>query len=157
MEEIAVTFNYNLNGILDVRAECVSTKEEMSITVQDALDRNSEIAYQESVDRLKEFFEKAAAEKEAEEDIIMPEFENMSLFEELDSVDLDDFDEEIKSVEELIEEAELLKKRAEELVNDENKKSRLKAEYIILKLDETIEAGDEEELQKAIDLAFEKY
>lgn len=155
-EEIAVTFNYNLNGILEVRAECVSTGEEMSITVQDALDRNSEAAYQESVDRLEEFFKKAAEEKKLKEETVLAELEDMALAEELDSVDLDDLDEEIESVEELIEEAELLKKRAEELAENENKKLRLKAEYIILKLDEAIESGEQEKLQKAIDLAFEE-
>jgi len=135
VEEIAVTFNYNLNGILDVRAKCVSTEKEMTITVQDALDRNSETAYQESVERLEEFFEEVAEDED---------------------IEVEDIDEEIMSFEELIEEAESLKKQAGVLAKDNNKASRLKAEYIILKLDEAIESGEEEELQKAVDLAFEE-
>ncbi len=149
VERIAVTFNYNLNGILDVRAKSVSTGEEMEITVHDALERNSQDSYQESIERLEDFYQEAVEKKEMEEDIF-PEGFDLEDFE-----DLEDFDEQLETVESLIDEAEHLKSRAQQLLQD-RKKNKLKLEYHILKLNESIDSKDKEELREAISLAFEE-
>jgi len=155
-EEIAVTFNYNLNGILDVTAKSLSTEKEMKITVQDALDRGTKSSYQESVKRLEEFYQEAVEKKELEEDVFLEELEN-SIFEgELDSSDIVELNGGEETLEGLIEEAGLLKNRAEDLLESENNKYRLKAEYVILKLDEAVENNDKEKLKEAVDLAFEE-
>jgi chaperonin GroEL len=65
--------------------------------------------------------------------------------------------EESRSMESLLGEAELMKNRAQELIEDDEEKSvRLKAEYVILKLEEAMEAEDKEQLEIAIDKAFEE-
>ncbi|QQK74953.1 Hsp70 family protein [Salicibibacter cibarius] len=48
-EGVGVTFRYNLNGILEVTAKSITTGKEMTITVEDALDRNSDTAFQDSL------------------------------------------------------------------------------------------------------------
>ncbi|MCY0897936.1 MAG: Hsp70 family protein [Firmicutes bacterium] len=48
VEAIDVTFRYNLNGMLEVKARSVSTGEEMGMVVQDALDRASPEALEKS-------------------------------------------------------------------------------------------------------------
>lgn len=56
-EAVEVTYRYNLNGILEVTAKCVSTGKEMSVTVQDALNRNSQEAFAASAARLAALFQ----------------------------------------------------------------------------------------------------
>jgi molecular chaperone DnaK len=74
-EPILVEFRYNLNGILEVSAKAASNGKAMSITVQDALQRDSEAVYEESVARLVSLWENADdeedwdAELEGEEDL----------------------------------------------------------------------------------------
>lgn len=58
-----------------------------------------------------------------------------------------------ETLEGLIEEAGLLKSRVEDILQRENNKYRLKAEYLILKLDEAIDKNEKEILRKAIDLS----
>ena len=64
-ETILVEFRYNLNGILEVSAKAASNGKAMSITVQDALQRDSEAVYEESVARLVSLWENADDEEEA--------------------------------------------------------------------------------------------
>ena len=59
-----------------------------------------------------------------------------------------------KDQRDLIEEAEMLKARAQELV--EAKQERLQAEYIIMKLDQALAAEAKEELEAAVEEAFDK-
>jgi molecular chaperone DnaK len=61
-ETIDITYRYNLNGILEVTAKCGSTGKEMSVTVQDALNRDSREAFEDSLSRLASLFENKEAE-----------------------------------------------------------------------------------------------
>ena len=55
-EVIEVKFRYNLNGILEVSAKCVSNNKEMTVIIQDALDRDSEEAYEDSIERVESLY-----------------------------------------------------------------------------------------------------
>ncbi|WP_201780851.1 Hsp70 family protein [Aneurinibacillus tyrosinisolvens] len=104
-EAINVTFRYNLNGILEVTASCVSTGEAMKVTIQDAINRDSEAAIAESVRAIEELY---AQSKEAGD-----EEEEWELEELLADAEWDE-DEDIPA-EELQTEAERLLKQAERL------------------------------------------
>jgi molecular chaperone DnaK len=56
VEPIDVTYHYNLNGILEVTATCIKNKKTNSLTVQDALARNSEQDFKESLNKLQKVF-----------------------------------------------------------------------------------------------------
>lgn len=51
-EVIEVKFRYNLNGILEVHAKCLSTQKEMTVTVQDALNRDTQKTLEESMEKI---------------------------------------------------------------------------------------------------------
>ncbi|BBB92619.1 MAG TPA: Hsp70 family protein [Methylomusa anaerophila] len=51
-ERIDVTYRYDLNGILEVTAKCVSNNKEQSLTVHDELARDSQEAFQDSMEKL---------------------------------------------------------------------------------------------------------
>jgi len=55
-EVIEIIYRYNLNGILEVTAKCVSTGKAMTVTVQDALNRDSQEAFAQSAAKLEELF-----------------------------------------------------------------------------------------------------
>lgn len=61
-EIIEVKFRYNLNGILEVHAKCVSTDKEMTITVQDALDRDSEETFKASIEKIESLYDETEEE-----------------------------------------------------------------------------------------------
>src|SRR5690606_12627392 len=69
-EEVEVTFRYNLNGILEVSAACVSTGKEMSVVVQDALKRDSDEAFQESYEKLQQLWENADSDEDEWEEVL---------------------------------------------------------------------------------------
>ncbi|MGL5514944.1 MAG: Hsp70 family protein, partial [Sporomusa sp.] len=68
-EPIDVTYSYNINGILEVSAKCIANGQEAKLTVHDALERDSQQSFSESVDKLRELYQNAADEEaEALED-----------------------------------------------------------------------------------------
>jgi molecular chaperone DnaK len=67
-EAIDVTFRYNLNGMLEVKARSVSTDEEMGMVVQDALDRTSPEALEQSREQIEALVAEVPA-KLAETDV----------------------------------------------------------------------------------------
>lgn len=149
-EEIDVTFRYNLNGILEVKAKSVSNGNVMSITVEDELDRTSEEAFWESV-------EKVNQKKNAKRKSTVPDYEQQDIFNLLD-------DGEELSLEELITEAGDLKKRSQEKLEDAlPMKSKSRLLRAIEELTGAIDSEDEEKLKKAtekstdilIDIEFE--
>gem|GEM_PF-6544293 len=107
-EVIEVTYRYNLNGILEVTARCMSTGKEMSVTVQDALDRDSEEAFEESKAGLEALFSSAGDELEDKED----KEEWDSLAEILAGEVEEEMDEDVVSPTVLHEEASRLRGRA---------------------------------------------
>jgi molecular chaperone DnaK len=58
LEAVDITYRYNLNGILEVNALCVSTGKQMTVSVQDGIDRDSPYAFKESRDRLERLLER---------------------------------------------------------------------------------------------------
>ncbi|KXG76314.1 Hsp70 family protein [Thermotalea metallivorans] len=138
-EVIEVTFRYNLNGILEVTAKCVSTGKAMTVTVQDALNRDSKEAFEESKAKLEALLEEQDGEEVEEE-----------IWDELWNA-IGDEDEEEKTLDELMEEALALKARAEQLKGTLGQKQKPRAEKVIALLDEALREADKEKLQQAID------
>lgn len=146
-EAVEVTYRYNLNGILEVTAKCVSTAKEMSVTIQDALNRDSHEAFEESAARLATLFENVGEEPDDELD-----GEEWSLFPDFNDEEDADLDEDQElSVPVLHEEAFRLRERAgtlfETLAGDE----RRKVEKLIQLLDEAVSGDDIDRLQAVID------
>ncbi|MEC1723062.1 Hsp70 family protein [Schinkia azotoformans] len=156
-EEVDVTFRYNLNGILEVSAKCVSTGKEMSVVVQDALRRDSNESFQESVQRLESLWRTADLDDNDESDYTDEDWEMIDDL--LGEVDLDDsdIDEEFED-EELTpsviqEEAIQLRERALNLLDKVDESNRNKVRLVIDLLDEAVAKNDVEQLEKAIDEA----
>ncbi|THF77566.1 Hsp70 family protein [Cohnella fermenti] len=61
-EQIEITFRYNLNGILETTAKCVSTGKQMTVTVQDGLNRESQASFRDSASRLEALWSSAPAD-----------------------------------------------------------------------------------------------
>jgi molecular chaperone DnaK len=142
-EAINVTFRYNLNGILEVTASCVSTGEAMKVTVQDAINRDSEAAIAESVRAIEELY---AQSKEAGD-----EEEEWELEELLADAEWDE-DEDIPA-EELQTEAERLLKQAERLRASAVGADKTRVEKIIELLHTALQGRDSDEMQQALDEA----
>lgn len=141
-EIIEVTFRYNLNGILDVAAQCVSTGKEMTVTVQDELNRNSKEAFEESVSKIRELL----TEKEEEEDL-WDEEDWDEIMEDLD----DEWEK--QSWDELLEEAEQLIGRIEDMKGSSENKELGKIEGLIQQYKEALEMKDMDLLQQTVDEA----
>ncbi|WP_235885895.1 Hsp70 family protein [Paenibacillus cymbidii] len=161
-EAIDVTFRYNLNGILEVTALCVSTGKEMTVTVQDALNRNSPEELAESAERLNRLWQDAADEDDESADDAF-DFDDE---EELDEVPEDWFDglsapeseEDADGEEEpgvLQEEAQRLRERANELAQTlPDAAGRERAAAIVQALGEALADSDAiEALEEAVNQA----
>ncbi|HZK57519.1 MAG TPA: Hsp70 family protein [Clostridia bacterium] len=126
-EIIEVKFRYNLNGILEVQAECVSTGKDMTITVQDALDRDSQKGFEESMKKIESIYD-GKEEIDDWEDIIYSD------------EDIDDGDIDIEqSWESLIEEADIYIKQLDELKGTVDEVRQKRADKLIRCLREAIE------------------
>lgn len=136
-EAVEVTFRYNINGILEVTAKSVSTGESMTVTLEDAIDRSSTEAFEQS---------KGAVEAAYQED----DFEQQDIFELLGDEEDEDQDEDM-IVEELLEEAKRWKKRCEAAgkgLSGDNKKY---VSNLMIDLNEAIETEDVDLLEDTID------
>lgn len=139
-EEIEVIFRYNLNGILEVSSKCISTNQAMTISVQDAVNRESREAFEESMKKLEEVWEGV----ETDDDI---EGEDSAEWDLLD----ESYDEEISSLSELRGQAIRLRERAESLLSDLNGADLKAAKRIIEELNNVLEDENLERLSLAID------
>lgn len=146
-EAVEVTYRYNLNGILEVTAKCVSTGKEMSVTVQDALNRDSQEAFEESAARL------AALFQNIEEPGDEPDGEEWNLFNNLFDDEDDDnlVEHEVLSPTVLHEEASRLRERAGILLENFTGADRRKVEQLIHLLDAAMAGDDIDRLQTVID------
>lgn len=142
-EPIDVTFRYNLNGILEVTALCVSTGKEMSVTVQDALNRDSEEAFSESIRIIDELYTHA----DNAEDVL----DDIDVF--ADFPDDEWNDEQDVSPVVLQEEAEQIISRVESLSKTLTGAEEISAKRIIDILVKATQSNDQDDLQKAIDEA----
>jgi molecular chaperone DnaK len=89
VEPLDVTYHYNLNGILEVTATCIKNKKTNSLMVQDALSRNSEQDFTESLNKLQKVFAAAVEDEgdfteefEADDDVLLePEMRPLPVLE----------------------------------------------------------------------------
>ena len=154
-EKIAVSLNYNINGILDVTARSLSTDKEMQLTVQDAVDRKSEESYQESLERLENLQrELALMAEDAENNLQKIEYNPMS--EDIEESELVDFAAESEDLQGLTLEAENLKDRASELFVENENISRSEFKSMIKRLDQALESGDKDKLRQSLEEVFEE-
>ena len=155
-EKIAVSLNYNINGILDVTARSLSTDKEMQLTVQDAVDRKSEESYQESLERLENFHkELAGMAGNAKNNLQKIEY-NPDLSEDIEESELDDFAAEFEDFKGLALEAENLKERAGELFVENENISRSEFKSMVKRLDQALESGEKDKLRQALEEVFEE-
>ena len=133
-EVIEVKFRYNLNGILEVNAKCISTEKEMTVTIQDALNRDSQKTLEKSMEKIESLYHEADEEFEDMEDLIY--------------LDDEDIDVE-KTWESLTEEAKTHIDHLNKLKNEMNGVQQRKADKLIKRLQKAIE--DEDSLQTIIE------
>lgn len=138
-EEIEVTFRYNLNGILEVSSRCVSTNQAMTISVQDAVNRESREAFEESVKRLEQVWEGIDTDDNLED-------EDPAEWDLLDEPFDDD-----SSLSELRGQAIRLRERAESLLANLKGADLKAAKRIIEELNTVLEDENMERLSQAID------
>jgi molecular chaperone DnaK len=155
-EKIAVSLNYNINGILDVTARSLSTDKEMQLTVQDAVDRKSEESYQESLERLENFHKELAGMAENAENNLQKIEYNPDLSEDIEESELDDFAAEFADFKGLALEAENLKERAGELFVENENISRSEFKSMVKRLDQALESGEKDKLRQALEEVFEE-
>lgn len=146
-EEVDVTFRYNLNGILEVAAKCVSTGKEMSVVVQDALHRDSQESFRESFQRLEDLWKNADMDEIADDE----DWEEIE-----DLMDGIVEDETVEDDEELTptvlhEEAIQLRERALNLMDELDSSGQNKVRQVIDSLDVAIAGNDIDQLQRVIE------
>lgn len=140
-EAVDVTFRYNLNGILEVTAKSVSTSESMSIRLQDAIDRSSNDAFQESLENIN------AANNGIDDD--MPdEFEQQNIF---DLLEVDE--EEVSTTEDILKEAKQWHKRCRSALKDASPGERKQLREVINQLKDAIDTEDVDAMEDAMDAA----
>ena len=139
-EIIEVKFRYNLNGILEVSAKCISTEKEMTVTVQDALNRDSQETLEESMEKIEALYNETDEELEDLEEIFY-----------LDDEDIEDE----KTFESLMEEAEIHINDLHTLKDTISKTEQKQANKLIEHLKKSIDKGDKDDLQSRIDDAID--
>ena len=144
-EALAVTYSYNLNGILEVKACCVSNGKEMSVTIQDALDRDSQTAFEASRARLEELQQNAESIDENDE-----EWDSFDEYLDIDG-ESDEAAEDAPAV--LHEEALALRERAEKLIDALSGEDLAQAQKVIAMLDEAVAKDNIDLLKTVIDEA----
>ncbi|WP_425058476.1 Chaperone protein DnaK [Sporomusa carbonis] len=145
VEPIDVTYSYNLNGILEVTAKCVANKKEETLTVHDALERDSQQKFAQSVDKLQALYQNAPDEDEddLENDFFASEFE--------DDDGVCDEGGEDSSPEELRRELTALQDRIAEILQNSDDLRQRKLNKLRQKLEQAMLLEDTMEMQKMID------
>ncbi len=141
-EKIVVEFRYNLNGILEVTAKCLSNNKSMQVVMQDALSRFAREAFQESATSLEALWKNAPGEEEPQAQLDIDSY-----------LDDEDFTVEDKDHQAMEEEARVLLKRAKKLKSAAIGLKRKKLLDIIDLLKGALEGNDSDNLAGAIDEA----
>ncbi len=149
-ESIDVKFRYNLNGILEVTARSLSNGKEMAVVVQDALDRNSEEGFNESLDRIESLFNEAEIDnfdfddedeyKDIDWDMVLDEAKQLSILDEGD-----------RPWEDLEREGKSQIKKLKILKDSMNKKQQKEADKFIKVLGEAIKLEDGYGMERILD------
>ncbi|MCR6544234.1 Hsp70 family protein [Dehalobacterium formicoaceticum] len=142
VEVIEVKFRYNLNGILEVNAKCISTGKDMTVTVQDALNRDSQKTLEDSMEKIKSLYH--------EEDKEIENFEDLDDIEEIFNLDDEEIDDEY-TWESLTEEAKTHINDLNTLKNNMDERQQKQANKLILGLQEAIGDENEDSLQAIIE------
>ena len=143
-ETIEVTFRYNLNGILEVTAKSISSGSQVTVTLEDAIDRSSEEAFQESIEKVE-----TASNDEYSDDIIDDYFDEQNPF------DLWEDDKEESTLADLLKEAKQWEKRYSTELKNVSKEERKQLREGIKDLKNAIQAEDFDDLEEAIDMAID--
>ncbi|MFD1362066.1 Hsp70 family protein [Lentibacillus salinarum] len=142
-EAVEVTFRYNLNGLLEVTAKNASSGNEMTVTIEDAIDRSSEDVFQDSLTKIEAAYE--PDEKEIDQQLDLFEW------------DEGDMPAETESYDDLLKEAGEWKERFQKALKASNEQTALKD--AIEDLETAIQSNDpmtlNETIESAIDLAIE--
>lgn len=147
-EAVEVTYRYNLNGILEVTAGCISTGKEMSVTVQDALNRDSREAFEESRAKLEALFENAG-DTDLDDELTEEEEDLLSLLLDDEDEDLDEGEE--LSPADLHKEASYLLEQAAGKLPALTGDSHSKLQEAMQSLSDAMSADDIGQLQQSID------
>lgn len=135
-EEIEIKFRYNINGILEVHAKCLSTEEEMVVTIQDALERDSQKSFEDSMEKIKSIYNEIT-EEEIDWDEVL-DLENIEIDEEC-------------TWEELQKEAKRQLDNLNNLKGTMVEKQSKKANKLIQSLKTTLEGSDVDKLMSGIE------
>lgn len=136
-EVIEVKFRYNLNGILEVNAKCISTDKDMTVTVHDALNRDSQKALEDSMEKIKSLYKKAERFEDSDELIYLGD----------EDIEADDE----RTWESLTDEAKMYIKDLNKLKETMNHKQQKQAGKLIQGLQKAIDNEDEDSLQDIIE------
>lgn len=154
VEVIEITYRYNLNGILEVTAKCVSTDKAMTVTVQDALNRDSQEAFAESAAKLEALFNQAANDDfDSEGGYDGDEDDEWEFMDEPPNHFNDDILEIDDSPTVLHAEAAALLERAQDLLGEFKGQERTRIEKLITSLQAALAGDDIDGLQGVIDEA----
>lgn len=152
-EGIDVTFRYNLNGILEVTAASVTTESEVRITVQDALQRESQKLLEESATKLAALWENIGEHVEDEdedEDDLDDLFEDDS-DEAFDYDELDQLFDGLEDMSSLKERAQEIEQQAVRLMSSLSLFQRRKLERKLDAFIRDLSGGDEAKVRKSMD------
>ncbi|CAM4303295.1 Hsp70 family protein [Paenibacillus alkaliterrae] len=156
-EKLDVTFRYNLNGILEVTAQCVSTGYNMTVTLQDGLDRNSREQFLNSTVQLEQLWSGPDLEPDEDEEALdwAEAWEALDAEAEIDLEDEDELDElpERMSEDEFRKESVQLLERLDALARSGDRAVQEQAKEMIRELKAAMESSDLDELSEQIDSA----
>lgn len=144
-ESVEVTFRYNLNGILEVTAKSVSTDSQVTVTLEDAIDRSSESAFQESIEKVE------TASNDKYRDDMWEDLEQQSMFDLLEEDVVE------SSLNELLKEARQWQDRSRSELKNVSKEGREQLREVIDNLKQAIETANEDALEAAIDNATDTF
>lgn len=136
-EVIEVKFRYNINGILEVHAKCISNEKEMTVTIQDALDRDSQKGFENSMEKIESLYNETEEDDDIDWEEIL-ELEDLEIDEDL-------------SWEELQEEANVQIKTLDNIRETMTKKQEKQADKLIDSLKLAIENKDIDDLRSGIE------
>ena len=156
-EQIEVSYHYNLNGILEVTAKCVSTGKAISVTIQDALNSDYQEAFSASAAKLEVLFNKGASDMDLDsdgddDDEDDDDWELLGQSSE-DSGDDNDVLDSDDAPTALLADAAVLLERAQRLLEEFNCNERTRVEKLIASLRDSLAAEDVDRLQRVIDEA----
>ena len=151
-ELIEIIYRYNLNGILEVTAKCVSTGKAMIVTVQDALNRDSQEAFAESAAKLEALFNEIVPDDfEADNGDYEDEDDEWSFMDESSQYSNDNILEVDNSPTVLHAEAIALLERVQDLLGEFKAQERARLEKLITTLQRALAGDDIDLLQGVID------